>query len=175
MPDAQLIKSECVLCGGSVEYAEDAQNEIVDCPHCNRAIKLQSTAKPAWHLDPFNKRQRFLTILALVAFVLSVLFAPWEIHDTRSAYPAKGEKDVARIVYAPIFSGPNYSSDISGFKLLWPSIIFSWIALVSLYGFLLRCCRTPASFKGTLNVLFLLLMALLTIFFGSWGPWLLLH
>jgi hypothetical protein len=36
------IKSDCQYCSGLIEFPEHGAGEMIDCPHCKRAIVLAS-------------------------------------------------------------------------------------------------------------------------------------
>lgn len=43
---AKSLKMVCVLCGGHIEFPDDALGQKIQCPHCSKNITLLSQDKP---------------------------------------------------------------------------------------------------------------------------------
>jgi hypothetical protein len=70
-----------------------------------------------------NKKQKTLTLLAVAAFALTALFAPWDLTGSPN------HTNVLR--YAPLFAPP--SLDVWSKRELASGIFWSWLALAVIY------------------------------------------
>jgi hypothetical protein len=76
-----------------------------------------------------NLKQKILTCLALTLFIVSVLFAPWEI-----ILRSEGHIEGAFTLYSPVFHPPWISSINAEAVLGWQSLLCTWFALGVAYS-----------------------------------------
>ena len=141
--DVSYIKTQCPLCDGAFEFPAHAFGQRTDCPHCHKAIVLGSVAALAQtqknpsvveqppSLNQINVNQRILIGVALVAFVISVCNASWEV--TSFDYDGKIHDKV--VMYSFIWQQPEplpYSVTVQPrheCHLFWPPLIGIWITI----------------------------------------------
>jgi hypothetical protein len=128
------MKTQCYLCGGSIDFPDELKNEIIPCPHCGKSIKLLGPKRKGF--ASLNKRQKFLSFAALSVLIFGLFQAPWEI-----SYVERGfHEDVrhSEIELAPIFSPPEGSFNsssrmVSGRRLIWSAVVGSWLSVGVIY------------------------------------------
>ena len=86
-----------------------------------------------------NNKQKTLTLVAVAAFALTALFAPWDLTGSPN------HTNVLR--YAPLFAPP--SLDVWSKRELASGIFWSWLALAIIYVGLLLALRGPTSLLQT--------------------------
>jgi hypothetical protein len=80
-----------------------------------------------------NNKQKTLTLLAVAAFAVTALFAPWDL---------TGSPDHTNVLrYAPLFAPP--SLDVWAKRELASGIVWSWLALAVIYAGLFVALREP--------------------------------
>jgi hypothetical protein len=83
-----------------------------------------------------NKQQKNLTWVALAAFVLTLLAAPWEVTDY-AAFDNSGSSGIPHISrkeYAPILAAPANTYGKSEIQV--PTLFVEWIAIGVVYSVL---------------------------------------
>src|SRR5258707_15286582 len=123
MNEEPPISMTCYLCEQPIEFPAELANQVTECPSCGQRIKLFTAQRDnGWsisRLGPFNKKQKFLTCVAL--FLLGVIFfnAPWEIKSQSGSGDTMTLR--AQIVYAPVCDPPSPYGGYEpiGHQVLW--------------------------------------------------------
>jgi len=157
MENVQYLKTMCPACDGSIEFPADALGQPVECPHCHKAIVLGSVAARAQPpkipsvlrqqpaaLNQMNVNQKLLTGAALLAFLVSVCNASWEV----ISFGYDGNISNRILMISPIWQEPHspYSGAASvECHLLWSPLLSVWIAIGVLYtGLFFLLKNTPS-------------------------------
>jgi hypothetical protein len=95
-------------------------------------------------MRPVDKRQKTLSWVALGAFVLTLLAAPWEVTDY-AAFSNSDMPHISRKDYAPIWSAPTNTYGKS--EIQASTLFVEWIAIGVVY-FVLSALLKDAKPKG---------------------------
>ncbi len=120
------MKIDCYLCGGSVEFPCEMSDLVIECPHCQQKIKLFAGAKSKGF--NLNLEQKVLTAIALIAVIVTVFNAHWEVVTSEFAIERK-----VTIEVASIFSPPNHGIMLEC-RLLLGTLLAEWAAILAIYS-----------------------------------------
>jgi hypothetical protein len=123
-----IIRSDCYLCQGPIEYPAEMCGEVIPCPHCQKQIKLlelKSDKPKGTSFSTWNKNQLFLTIIACAVFSVSILAAPWEI---RNGDIIRGYK------VSPVFLPPSIVNYGDSNQLRGGILLTEWFATLCIYA-----------------------------------------
>ena len=147
------IKSQCPSCGEFIEFPEHGLGETIECPHCKEQIELKRTSllnSEKSIKGQMNVNQKILTVIALLAFLVSVCIAPWEQISISTNY--EDHRILAKTtVYSPVWEQPNKAPEDwpynrrYEYRLLWSPLLGVWIGIGVLFTgsfFLLK--NTPS-------------------------------
>ena len=86
-----------------------------------------------------NNKQKTLTLVAVAAFALTALFAPWDLTDSPNHTNV--------LVHAPLFAPP--SLDVWSKRELASGIFWSWLAIGVIYSALFVALSQPTTASKT--------------------------
>ena len=161
MTTQTIIRSACYLCENPIEFPAELSNQIIPCPHCGKEIKLIATSKPypVWRnwfgVRSWNKKQMFISTVAIIYFFVTLNTASWEItySDYKSGFigSRQGQYLTETVIVEGTVFYPPYPrvSHVTAYRLLIAPLVLSWVAILAAYLPLMFLVRTRKKTAAT--------------------------